>query len=308
MEYIETVRFWLSPSIDYVEGVCQALGPWALSTPGIVVICIVCLSSLTEASFDNHGKHVVVTGGSSGIGLEAAMEYVRRGANVSILARNQKKLDQPLVALKDSVPEGGSNKLCVMSVDVSAGQKSVDKYFERLVEAQGNIDVLLNCAGTFVAGAFNELEDDDFENIVNVNYLGSVYPTRAALKTMKGQKGGGRLIFVASQVAQVAIYGYTAYAASKWALRGLVEALQMEAKPHGIYVSVAYPPDTDTPGYEAEMQTKPGLTSLLSAARSVFQPIMLPTILSDYQPQDTSISPQALMVGCLRCYTLVWVL
>lgn len=47
---------------------------------------------------------------------------------------------------------------------------------------------------------------------------------------------------------QVAIHGYTAYGASKWALRGLAEALQMEVKPFGIYVSVSYPPDTDTPG------------------------------------------------------------
>ena len=49
-------------------------------------------------------------------------------------------------------------------------------------------------------------------------------------------------------LAQVAIHGYTAYGASKWALRGLAEALQMEVKPFGIYVSVSYPPDTDTPG------------------------------------------------------------
>jgi len=49
-------------------------------------------------------------------------------------------------------------------------------------------------------------------------------------------------------LTQVAIHGYSAYGASKWALRGLAEALQMEVKPFGIYVSVSYPPDTDTPG------------------------------------------------------------
>jgi hypothetical protein len=77
---------------------------------------------------------------------------------------------------------------------------------------------------------------------------------------------------VVTQVAQAALYGYSAYAASKWALRGLAESLQMEVKPYGIYVSVVYPPDTDTPGYEVEMETKPAITKKLSESGSVFKP------------------------------------
>ena len=87
---------------------------------------------------------------------------------------------------------------------------------------------------------------------------------------MKANKSSTRIVFVSSQVAQAALHGYTAYAASKWALRGLAEALQMEVKPHGILVSVAYPPDTDTPGYEVEMATKPDLTKKLSETGSLF--------------------------------------
>lgn len=68
----------------------------------------------------------------------------------------------------------------------------------------------------------------------------------------------------------MAIYGYSAYAASKWALRGLAESLQMELKPYNIYVSVAYPPDTDTPGYEVEMQSKPEITKKLSESGTLF--------------------------------------
>ncbi len=94
--------------------------------------------------------------------------------------------------------------------------------------------------------------------ILFLHISGSVYPTRTVLPGMK-KKGGGRIVFVSSQVAQVtvnlllifhfislslslqqaAIHGYTAYAASKWALRGLAEALQMECRPYGIYVSVS---------------------------------------------------------------------
>lgn len=107
--------------------------------------------------------------------------------------------------------------------------------------------------------------------MLRVNVLGSVFPTRVLIGGMK-KRGAGRVVFVASQVAQCALHGYTAYAASKWALRGLAEALQMELKPFGILVSVAYPPDTDTPGYKTEMLTKPSLTSKLSESSSVFKP------------------------------------
>ena len=68
----------------------------------------------------------------------------------------------------------------------------------------------------------------------------------------------------------MAIYGYSAYAASKWALRGLAESLQMELRPFNVYVSVAFPPDTDTPGYETEMLTKPALTKMLSESGTLF--------------------------------------
>ena len=102
------------------------------------------------------------------------------------------------------------------------------------------------------------------------NVMGSVYPTRALLPQMKEKKTPSNIIFVSSQAAQAPIYGYTAYGASKWALRRFRGALQMELKPHGIMVSVAYPPDTDTPGYEIEMQTKPDITKKLSESGSVF--------------------------------------
>lgn len=146
----------------------------------------------------------------------------------------------------------------------------------------------MNCAGTSVAAPFDALPINQFERMMNINYLGAVYVTRAVIGGMK-RKGEGRIVFVASQAAQATLHGYSAYGASKWALRGLAEALQMEVslssvlrnllticltnlqvKPFGIYVSVAYPPDTDTPGYEIENLTKPSMTQKLSESGSVF--------------------------------------
>jgi 3-dehydrosphinganine reductase len=243
--------------------------------------------------YDYSKKHVLITGGrydinihiittsmfvllikflylsSSGIGFELAKEYIRQGANVSIVARSKAKLEK---AVKEIQPLCRNNqKILSASVDTSASLQTVVDAFQELIGELGDVDVLVNCAGTSIAGEFQSTDPQEFSNMFNTNVMGSVYPTRAVINSMT-QRGSGRIVFVSSQVAQAAIHGYTAYGASKWALRGFAEALQMEVKPYNIYVSVCYPPDTDTPGYELEMKSKPLITKKLSESGSVYSP------------------------------------
>ena len=229
--------------------------------------------SASFLSYDLRGKHVFITGGSSGIGMAVAKEYIKRGANVTIAARNKKKLADAVKILEVynfSVTKE-HHKIISVSVDVSSSEFVVDQAVQSAVKAMGReVDVLVNCAGTSIAGAFDDISTDSFQNLFSANVLGSVYPTKCVMKGMKERKDG-RIVFVASQVAQCAIHGYSAYAASKWALRGLAESLQMELKPYKVLVSVVYPPDTDTPGYEEEMKSKPYLTKKLSESGSVFR-------------------------------------
>lgn len=208
----------------------------------------------------------MITGGSSGIGFEAAREYIRRGANVTIVARNMEKLNEAVSELEKMSTSGS---VLAVSIDTSSSYDTVEEALRPALCKYGDVSVLVNCAGVSVAGEFDQLDINEFNRMLRVNVLGSVYPTRVVLGGMKRRRSG-RIVFVSSQVAQVAIHGYTAYAASKWALRGLAEALQMEVKPFGIFVSVCYPPDTATPGYEVEMKDKPLLTKQLSESGSVF--------------------------------------
>ena len=94
---------------------------------------------------------------------------------------------------------------------------------------------------------------------MRINYLGSVYPTRAVVPAMKKQAGpdGGRIVFVSSQAGQLGVFGFSAYSPTKFAIVGLAQVLRMELKAHDIYVCVAYPPDTDTPGFVEENKSKP---------------------------------------------------
>jgi len=248
----------------------------------LLVMATALASALFPRQFDYRGKHVCVTGGSSGIGLEAARIYLKLGANVSILARNAERLAEAKADLDRSVANNGSGRnssssgsgsgrVVTVSVDCAESESAVALALAPALRSLGPVSVLVNCAGVSIAGTFEQTDISEFERMLRINVLGSVYPTRAVLGGMKAQ-GGGRIVFVASQVAQVALHGYTAYAASKWALRGLAEALQMEVKAYNVLVSVCYPPDTDTPGYKEEMESKPPLTKALSEAGTLFTP------------------------------------
>ena len=237
-----------------------------------LLLFLISISSLSTARFDYDGKHVIVTGGSSGIGLECAKIYAKKGANVTIIARDKARLSKAVDEVEACKVEG--RRILSISVDVSSSQEAVNLAIASCLRESGSADVLLNCAGISVAGEFDKMDSADFERMLRVNVLGSIYPTRAVLEGMK-LKGNGRIVFVSSQAGQAAIHGFSAYAPSKWALRGLAEALQMEVKPFGILVSVAYPPDTDTPGYKEEMITKPEITKKLSESGSVFSPVIV---------------------------------
>eukprot|EP01041_Mallomonas_annulata_P013507 gene13507-28651_t len=213
-------------------------------------------SFVWSGSYD--GIHVMVTGGSSGIGLEIAREYIKRGANITIVARTESRLIQAVKDLENS-RINQTQIVLFCSVDAASNELTVSEALKPAIDRLGPVEILVNCMGTSSAATFEDTPGKEFENLFNTNVMGSVLPTKFVVPGMKSRKRG-RVIFVASQIAFVGIHGFTAYAASKWALRGLAETLQMELKPYNIIVSVAYPPDTDTPGYANEMLTKPDLT------------------------------------------------
>jgi 3-dehydrosphinganine reductase len=186
------------------------------------------------------------------------------------VARDKTKLTSAALELEKYIIDKSNQKILSVSIDVSLSEEAFDNGIEESIQKLGCPFVLANCAGASVAGEFDQINIEEFERMMRINLLGSVFPTRSVVKLMKKKQIGGKIIFIASQIAQAALHGYSAYAASKWALRGLAEAIQMELKPFHIFVSVCYPPDTDTPGYRLEMLSKPAITKLLSESGQVF--------------------------------------
>uniref|UniRef100_A0A674B1W8 3-dehydrosphinganine reductase n=1 Tax=Salmo trutta TaxID=8032 RepID=A0A674B1W8_SALTR len=239
-----------------------------------------------------NGAHVVVTGGSSGIGKSIAMECYRQGAFITLVARDEVSRNKQNI-----------NVVLCISVDVSKDYGQVESVIKQCQEKLGPVDMLVNCAGTSFSGKFEEVEVERFRSLMEVNYLGSVYPTRAVITTMK-ERRMGRIMFVSSQAGQIGLFGYTAYSPSKFALRGLAESLQMEMKPYNIYVTIAYPPDTDTPGLAEENRTKPLETRLISETSGVTQPEQVAkTVVKDAVQGNfnSSVGPDGYMLSALTC-------
>jgi 3-dehydrosphinganine reductase len=137
-----------------------------------------------------------------------------------------------------------------------------------------------------------------------VNYFGAAQFSHAVISGMKGRREGG-IVFVSSQGGLCGIYGFAAYAASKFALRGLAESLAMEVtsintktslilnktitifslhklKPYNLTVTVSFPPDTDTPGFAEENKNKPEETRLISETAGLFSPETVAKVLLDH--------------------------
>ena len=193
------------------------------------------------------GKHVVVTGGSQGIGLEVARIASGRGAAVSLVARTRSVL---AAAAGEVGPE-----TAWATADVTDGP-AVDRAVAELTARHGPCDLLITCAGVAHPGYFEDLDAAVFRTQMDLIYFGTLHAVRAVLPAMLEQGSGG-LVGVASGAALVGVFGYGAYAPAKFAVRGLMETLRAEYAHRGLYVGCAFPGDTLTPGYEAENLLKP---------------------------------------------------
>jgi len=201
---------------------------------------------------------VLVTGGSSGIGLAAARILRGAGAHLVLVARDEEKLQRARGELQAMA---GGGELHVLSLDIS-DREAVEA---AMASPPGDrpVDVLVNNAGVVMPGHFLELPQEEFDRMMAVNYMGAVHMTRAVLPSMIS-RGRGDVSFVSSLAGLMGIFGYTAYSASKFAVRGFAEALRCEMRPRGIRVTVCYPPDTDTPQLAFEDPYKPAETRAIA--------------------------------------------
>jgi 3-dehydrosphinganine reductase len=211
---------------------------------------------------DFSGTRAFITGGSSGIGLAMARQLVQAGAHVAIAARGVDQLELARERLAELASDG--QRVLAYPLDI-ADRAAVAALGPRVIEELGGVDLLVNNAGIARPGHFMELPESLFEDMVAVNYLGAVWVTRAFLPGMV-ERGSGHVLNVSSIAGLMGVFGYTAYAGSKFALAGFTESLRQELEPRGIGVTLLCPPDTDTPQLAGEEAFKPAETRALAGA------------------------------------------
>lgn len=232
------------------------------------------------------GKTVLITGGSSGIGLALARLLALEGASVYLLARHVERLEAALKEVQAAAEAGrqaagqsgqadhGGGRLslagqcCGMVVADVSSETQVNAALEAVSTAIGVPDLVVNSAGITHPGYVQDLPLEIFRELMAVNYLGTVYVTKAVLPGML-QRGSGYLVNISSMAGLIGVFGYSAYGASKFAVRGFSDVLRVELKDRGIAVSIVYPPDTDTPQLAYETPLKPAETRAIASLNRV---------------------------------------
>ena len=215
------------------------------------------------------GCRSLVTGGSSGIGRSTALLLAQLGASVVVAARREEPLRKTAEELRRAAREP-RNPMAWVLTDV-ADAAAADRCVQEAESILGGLDLVINCAGATYAARFQDTPLEVFRTLLDVNVLGIVHITRAALPSL-ARHPSGHVANVSSLAGVQAVYGYTAYAATKYAVVGFSEALRQELRPVDVGVSVLLPPDVDTPQLAEERRDRPAPTRALAGQSPVLSP------------------------------------
>ena len=187
---------------------------------------------------DTKNKVVVITGGSSGIGLACAFKFGEMGYSVCISARNEVRLNEAVSKLV----EAG------ITVEGVVGDVSVEQDCKRMIDTAitkfGRLDVLINNAGISMRAFFKDLDVSVIRRLMEINFFGTLYCTKFGMDALLKSKGS--VIGVSSVAGYQGLPGRTGYSASKFAMEGFLKALRLENYKTGLHVMIVCPGYTES--------------------------------------------------------------
>ncbi|MEO7197110.1 MAG: SDR family NAD(P)-dependent oxidoreductase [Solirubrobacterales bacterium] len=213
------------------------------------------------------GKVAAITGASSGIGEATARALVAEGASVSLAARRKDRID----ALASELDPDGIRAL---AIETDVGDESQAKEFvERTNEVLGSLDILVNNAGVMLLGPVAGADTEQWRRMIDVNLLGLLYCTHAALPIM-GAAGRGDIINVSSVAGRIAAMGSGVYNMTKWGVVGFSEALRQECSYAGVRVTAIEPGwvDTELQGHNEHPQVVKAMNKMIDAIDKILEP------------------------------------
>lgn len=232
---------------------------------------------------DFKNKTVLITGASSGIGKQTAIEFAKLGANIILVARRKEKLDELANEL-----EKFNVTTFVCPCDVSE-KTQVKEMSKTVLEKFDSVDVLVNNAGFAIYGSVKDLSVDEIESQMETNYFGMMYCIKNFLPSMLDKKSG-HIVNVASVAASFGLPGIASYCASKFAMLGFSEGLKHELHGTGVGITVVSPIMVrtdffDHPSFEkmpkhspTSLSSKTVAKAILKAANSPRLEIIVPSV------------------------------
>lgn len=198
---------------------------------------------------DFGGKVIIITGGTSGIGKELALQLAGYGAKLYICARDAAKGKDFVAQLAE---QGGEAHFDVVDVQDA---EAVERYVASVVERAGRIDYLYHCAGIILGGEIRDHQLHEFRSVLETNVFGTAYMTFYVYKQMAKQRSGHIVNFgSAAGLFPLPLMSY--YSASKFFVLGLTESLRQEATGLGVRVGTVAPGIVDTPIYETGLYSQ----------------------------------------------------
>ena len=180
------------------------------------------------------GKRALITGGGRGLGRATALAFAQEGIHVAITGRNEEKLKQTVIELKNLGVEA------IYEVFDIANASEVKIGISNILSKFGTIDILVNNAGIAAFGSFLEMETEKWVSMINTNVLGMYYVTKEVLPSMINQNEGD-IFNVSSTAGLNGNAGTSAYSASKFAVIGMSESIMKEVRKNNIRVTTLTP-------------------------------------------------------------------
>jgi NAD(P)-dependent dehydrogenase (short-subunit alcohol dehydrogenase family) len=206
----------------------------ALAMIGIGAILLTSAAVRYRRCMRFRGASVIITGGSRGLGLEIGRILAREGARLTLLGRDRDDLER---ARRELISLGGY--VMIRTCDVRSEQQ-VREAVEFVIRERSRVDVLINNAGTLQVGPFENTDNADFEEALDVYVRGPLFFMRAVTPYMKRQ-GGGRIVNVGSVGGLVALPHLAAYCTAKFAETGLSDSVRAELAKDNILVTTVAP-------------------------------------------------------------------
>ena len=210
--------------------------------------------------FSLSGKRALVTGAGRGIGAALAVALAEAGAEVTLVARTGAEVEAAAAGIR-----GKGGRACSLAADVTDVAA-----FRAMAEKAGSFDIFLNNAGTNRPQAFQDVSEENFDTVVDLNLRAAFFAAQTVARGMIARGAGGSIINMSSQMGHVGGAGRSVYCASKFALEGMTKAAALDLAPFGIRVNTLCPTFIETPmtaGFLADESFRAGVLAKIKLGR-----------------------------------------